>query len=262
MTNMDLGELLKKSKKLAVVPLLGLALAYSPMDYKKCSTNLDEEQVSISSVKIVEGYSLNYDVGVYFLGIKFFSCDADFYFKKFEENGLVEEVMGASGRYSDNYYGSLLTVVSKDKDYLEKHSYFIKYGQTVFKDEATFYKNKIVFVKDGLERIIANEDYVGLQSVIKPLLTEELSFGQTFNSKTFIEDDFYECKFVVEEKESVKVKGKYVDAYHVVLKTGKPGSKKKEVANLWVVEGKPHNKIVKISFNPFILTEVKVFLDS
>lgn len=262
---MTLDTLLKKSKSFIAVPVLSLVLTYSPLYSKNHDISpkiKDTSVIKTNTVNVIENYTINYDVGVYILGIKFFSADADFYYKKIEENGSIDEIMGADGRYSSKYYGSFLTVFSKNKDPFEKHSYFINYDQKVFKNEAVFYNDKIKIVKNGLEKIIDDDSCVGLQSVIKPVLTEGLFPGLTFRSKTFVEDDFYECKFIVEEKENIKVKDKYVDAYHVVLKTGSKKSRMSKAADLWVIESKPHNKIVKISFSPFILTEVKVFLDS
>lgn len=259
---MVLKELLKKSKNLVVVPLLGWALMCSPVYNKDYDINLDEEQASVSPINTVEECSLNYKVGVYILGIKLFSCNADFYLKKIEENGLVKEVMGAYGTYSDKYYGNFFTVFSKDEDPFEKHSYFISYNQTVFKDEVTFYRDKISFVENDLEKIVDNDGCVGLQSVIKPVLTEDLNQGQVFNPKTFVEGDFYECSLIVKERETIKIKEEYIDAYHVVLETGKNGLRKSKAADLWVVKNKPYNKIVKASFSPFMLTEIIVSSNS
>ncbi len=259
---MVLEELLKRSKKWAVVPLLGLALVYYPLYSKNSDVKLSEEQVLVSSPTVIESYSFDYNMGVYVFGIKFFSYKAEFYYKKIEENGLVKEFMGAYGRYSKEYHGILLDVVSKDEDPFEKHSYLIRYNKEVFSNETVFYKDKVKVVENGLEKMIYEEGCVGLQSVIKPLFTEDLMPGKVFSSKTFVEDEFYECEFVVGQKETIKVRNKYMDAYHLVLKTGESGSKKKKVADVWVVEGESYNKVVKVSFIPFILTEVVAFLDS
>lgn len=260
---MVLEEFLKKSKTWVIAPLLGLALVYYPVNNKSYNINTSEEQMSVSPIKVVEEYSLNYDAGIYILGIRFFSCEVDFYSKKVEENGLVKEVMGAYGKYSDRYYGNFLCVVSKDEDPFERQSYLVNYDNKTFQNEAVFYKDKVKIVENGLERMVSNDGFVGLQSVIKPLLTEDLTTGQVFSSKTFLEGKCYDCNLVVEQEETIKIKGKRVKAYRVILNTkGEAGSGKDNAADLWVVEGKPYNKIVKFSFSPFILTEIVASLDS
>lgn len=256
---MALEEILKKSKRMMVVPLLGLALIYAPMCSRSYDSNLKGKQAlvsSLNSAKTVEEYSLDYKIGVYFLGIRIVSCDLDFNFKKIEENGLVKEVVNAYGKYSDSYYGHFSSVVSKNEDPFEKHSYLIRCDQNMFEEDVTFYKDKVRFVEEGLEKTVDNDGYVGLQSVIKPLLTDDLSSGQVFDSKSFFEGDFYKCRLVVGEKESIRIKDKHVNAYHVVFETGKEGSNMSKVADFWVAKDKPYNKIVKASFSPFLFTEI------
>lgn len=258
---MALDTLLRKSKSFIAVPLLGLALVSSPLYSKTADINCMRKGMAVSevsNVKTLEDYTVDYDVGIYFLGIRLFSCDADFYFKTIEENGSVKEVMGAEGRYSEKHYGSLFTVTSKDTEPFERHSYTMNFTSEVFIEKADFYKDKIVFVKDGLENTIANDGCVGLQSMIKPLFTEDLYEGQVFNYKTFLEGKHYDCTFFVNQEEAIKVKGKRVKAHHVTLKAVGEDFYKERAADIWVVKGTPHNKLVKIVLTPFIFTEVRV----
>ncbi len=256
---MALDTLLRKSKSFIAVPLLSLALASSPLYSKACNISSEINDAAIiktDNSKTLEDYTVDYDVGVYIFGIKFFSADADFYYQKTEENGMVKEVIGVNGRYSRKYYVNTLTFFSKDAEPFERHSYSIRYDNETFVDETSFYKDKIVFVKDGLENVVANDGCVGLQSVIKPLLTEDLYEGQAVYSKTFLEGKCYNCEFIVKKKENVNIKGKDVVAYHVTLKATGIDFDKERAADLWIVKGTPHNKVVKVSLTPFIFTEV------
>ena len=45
-------------------------------------------------------------------------------------------------------------------------------------------------------------------------------------------------------------------AYHVTLKATGIDFDKERAADLWIVKGTPHNKVVKVSLTPFIFTEV------
>lgn len=261
---MTLDTLLRKSKKWVVAPLLGLALVSSPLYSKTADINCTRKSMAVSevsNVKTLEDYTVDYDVGIYFLGIRLFSCDADFYFRTIEENGSVKEIMGANGKYSEKYYGSLFTVTSKDSEPFETHIYSMHYTKETFIDKADFYKDKIVFVKDGLENTISNDGCVGLQSMIKPLFTEDLQEGQVFHYKTFLEGKHYECTFLVSQEETIRIKGKSVKAHHVTLKAVGKDFYKERAADIWVVKGKPYNKLVKILLTPFLFTKAIIVSD-
>ena len=260
---MTLDTLLRKSKSFIAVPLLSLALTSSPIQSKGCNiSNINDKAIiTTDNSKTLEDYTIDYDVGVYIFGIKFFSADADFYYQKVEENGMVKDFIGIHGRYSKRYYVNALTFFSKDGEPFEKHSYSIRYDKETFIDETSFYKDKIVFVKDGLENVVANDGCIGLQSVIKPLLTEDLYEGQAVYSKTFLEGKRYNCEFIVKKKETINIKGEDVSAYHVTLKAVGEDFGKEREADLWIVKGTPHNKVVKVSLAPFIFVEVVAVSD-
>ncbi|MBM3200372.1 DUF3108 domain-containing protein [Candidatus Woesearchaeota archaeon] len=258
---MALENLLRKTKNFAVAPLVGIALFSSPLCLKNndpCVKKQNEIVNQVSSAKTLESYTVDYDLGIYFLGIKLFSSDANFYFKKTEENGLVKEIMGAEGKYSEKYHGFLYAVISKDAEPFETHSYTMNYTSEKFIDKADFYKDKIVFTKDGVEHTMPNDGRVGLQSMIKPLYTEDLYEGQVFNHKTFLEGKRYECTFYVHQEETIKVKGKKVRAHYVTLKAVGDDFYKDPSAEIWVVKGKPHNKLVKIVLTPFVFTKLMI----
>lgn len=261
---MGLDAILRKSKSLVVIPLLGLTLASYPLYAKNGYACLDKKEESVINVdpqKTLESYTVDYDMGIYFLGIKLFSADADFYYKKIEENGSVKEIMGVDGKHSDSYNGFLFTVTSKDSEPFETHSYSMNYTSEKFIDKAEFYKDKIVFTKDGLEHIIANDGRVGLQSMIKPLYTEDLREGQVFHYRTFLEGKYYDCTFFVNQEEKIKIKGKHVKAHYVTLKAVGDDFYKETAAEIWVVKGKPHNKLIKVVLTPFLFTKATIVSD-
>jgi hypothetical protein len=256
---MALDAILRKSKSFIAVPLLSLALTSSLLyskDYNINSKIKDTAILTTDNSKTLEDYTIDYDVGVYLFGIKFFSADADFSYQKIEENGIVKEFMGINGRYSRKYYARALTFFSKDDGPFERQSYSIRYDKETYIDETSFYNDKIVFVKDGLEGVVANDGCIGLQSVLKPLLTEDLYEGQAVYSKTFLEGKRYNCEFIVKKKEDINIKGKDVSAYHVTLKAVGEDLGKEREADLWIVKGTLHNKIVKVSLAPFIFVGV------
>jgi len=261
---MTLDTIFKKSKSMILVPLLGLALVSSPLCIKNSYACLDKKKTAVTEVnnqKTLESYTVDYDLGIYFLGIKLFSSDAAFYYKKVEENGYIKEIMGANGRHSDKYNGFLYTATSKDSEPFETHSYSMNYTSEKFIDKADFYNDKIVFTKDGLEHVISNDSRVGLQSMIKPLYTEDLHEGQVFHHKTFLEGKYYDCTFFVKQEEKIKIKGKRVRAHYITLKAVGDDFYKETAAEIWVVKGKPHNKLVKVVLTPFLFTKATIVSD-
>ncbi|MDP2908674.1 MAG: hypothetical protein Q8N77_02615 [Nanoarchaeota archaeon] len=254
---MGLENFFRNGKKWVAVPLLGLALAASPV---ACNNNepRNRKVMLVNQTKVLEEHSWDYTMKVYFAGFRIGSCKLDFDFKKTEEAGIVKEIMSVSGRYSENYYGNISSEFSKGEDPFEKYTYFMFSDGEINQEKVLLYKDKVKISKDGLEKIVANEGYSDLQSVLKPLLTDDLELGRIYTSKVYFREKAYECKTVIDRTDDL---GDYSYAYHAQLEIKNINSGNIKDVEFWVVEGKPCNKIVRCIFYYSNWTSLDIQLD-